>query len=137
VRTALHFSHDTEHQRFKQVAPDGVTTYFDAFGVRAERFAAGTERWNDYLMVGGKLIALRVYFPDTEVVNLRYFHKDHLGSIAVMTDETGTVIERFSYDAWASGASPMAPTTPPPASSASPLAATPATSIWTRSGSST
>jgi len=30
----------------------------------------------------------------------RYFHKDHLGSIAVITDESGTVVERLSYDAW-------------------------------------
>ena len=30
----------------------------------------------------------------------RYFHKDHLGSIATITDETGAVVERLSYGAW-------------------------------------
>jgi hypothetical protein len=30
----------------------------------------------------------------------RYFVTDHLGSVAVITDETGTVVERLSYDAW-------------------------------------
>ena len=30
----------------------------------------------------------------------RYFHKDHLGSIAVITNEMGAVVERLSYDAW-------------------------------------
>jgi len=30
----------------------------------------------------------------------RYFHKDHLGSVAVITDDTGTVLERLSFDAW-------------------------------------
>ena len=29
----------------------------------------------------------------------RYFHKDHLGSISVITDELGAVVERSSYDA--------------------------------------
>ncbi|PTQ90492.1 RHS repeat-associated core domain-containing protein [Agitococcus lubricus] len=30
----------------------------------------------------------------------RYFHTDHLGSISSVTNATGTVLERFSYDAW-------------------------------------
>lgn len=30
----------------------------------------------------------------------RYFHKDHLGSLAVITDEAGTVFERLAYDFW-------------------------------------
>jgi hypothetical protein len=32
-------------------------------------------------------------------VTTRYFHTDNLGSIAV-TDETGNVVERDSYNAW-------------------------------------
>jgi hypothetical protein len=28
----------------------------------------------------------------------RYFHQDSLGSIAVLTDETGAVVERDAYD---------------------------------------
>jgi RHS repeat-associated protein len=35
-----------------------------------------------------------------ETVATRYFHKDHLGSISVITDESGAVLERLSYDAW-------------------------------------
>jgi len=30
---ALFFSHDVDHQRFKQVSPEGTTLYFDGFGV--------------------------------------------------------------------------------------------------------
>jgi RHS repeat-associated protein len=33
-------------------------------------------------------------------VTTRYFHTDNLGSIAVITDETGTVVKRDGYDAW-------------------------------------
>src|SRR5262249_42587687 len=32
----LSFSHDIDHQRYKQVSPEGITRYFDAFGVHAE-----------------------------------------------------------------------------------------------------
>jgi RHS repeat-associated protein len=30
----------------------------------------------------------------------RYFHTDHLGSISVISDENGVVVERLSFDAW-------------------------------------
>lgn len=36
----------------------------------------------------------------TATTTTRYFHTDHLGSIAVITNEAGTVVERLSYDAW-------------------------------------
>lgn len=29
-----------------------------------------------------------------------YLHRDHLGSLTAKTDNTGAVVERFSYDAW-------------------------------------
>lgn len=35
----LFFSHDIDHQRFKQRAPVGTTFYFDAFGVHALELA--------------------------------------------------------------------------------------------------
>ena len=38
----------------------------------------------------------------------RYFQQDHLGSIAVITDEAGAVVERLAYDPWGcSGISKM------------------------------
>ena len=33
-------------------------------------------------------------------VSTRYFQQDHLGSVSVITNESGTVLERLSYDAW-------------------------------------
>lgn len=33
-------------------------------------------------------------------LRLRYIHKDHLGSVDVITDSAGAVVERQSYDAW-------------------------------------
>jgi RHS repeat-associated protein len=95
----LFFSHDIDHQRFKQVAPEGTTYYFDAFGVHAELFVSGTSSWYDYVGAGGSMLGVRVLHADNSVVT-PYFHTDHLGSLAVITNETGAVVERDSYDAW-------------------------------------
>jgi RHS repeat-associated protein len=56
-------------------------------------------RWSNYLVAAGGLVGMHVENSD-ETVLTRYFHKDHLGSIAVITNESGTVLERLSYDAW-------------------------------------
>ena len=97
--STLGFFHDPEHQRFKQTAPEGTTVYLDAFGVHVEYFVAGTNQWNEYLIVGGRLIGVRFERSDN-TVSTRYFVNDHLGSVAVLTDENALVVERLSYDAW-------------------------------------
>ncbi len=43
---------------------------------------------------------MRVLQAASETLSTRYFHTDHLGSISVITDENGLVVERLSYDAW-------------------------------------
>jgi RHS repeat-associated protein len=94
----LFFSHDIDHQRFKQQAPEGTTLYFDAVGVHAELFVSGTSSWYDYVNAGGAMLGVRVTSGST--VTQRYFHTDNLGSISVITDATGNVVERDGYDAW-------------------------------------
>jgi RHS repeat-associated protein len=97
--STLFFSHDIDHQRFKQASPEGITYYFDAFGVHTELFVAAASRWYDYIGSGSSMVGVRVLNPD-ESVTTRYFQTDNLGSIAVITDESGAVVERDSYDAW-------------------------------------
>jgi RHS repeat-associated protein len=84
------------------VSPSGTTLYLAdamASGVLAEKVTGLDVQWNNYLMVDRQLIGMVVERSD-ETTYTRYFHKDHLGSIAVITDEAGTVVERLSYDAW-------------------------------------
>jgi RHS repeat-associated protein len=45
------------------------------------------------------MLGVRVLHSDSSVTT-RYFHTDNLGSIAVITNESGAVVERDSYDAW-------------------------------------
>ena len=61
--------------------------------------AGGVVQWTNYLSAGGEMVAMRVDRSDATTYT-RYFHKDHLGSIATITDAVGAVVERLSYDAW-------------------------------------
>jgi RHS repeat-associated protein len=98
----ISFLDDTEHQRFKQVTPEGSTLYISAFGVLAELANPGAsgERWTEYLSVGNAKVGMRSLQTASETLTTRYFHTDHLGSIAVITNENGVVVERLSFDAW-------------------------------------
>jgi RHS repeat-associated protein len=98
----ISFLDDTEHQRFQQVTPSGTTLYIAGFGVLAELSGAGTSaaQWTDYLAVGNAKVGMRVLQTASETLSTRYFHTDHLGSISVIMDESGNVLERLSYDAW-------------------------------------
>ena len=98
----ISFLDDTEHQRFKQVTPEGATLYIAAFGVLAELQSPGAsgQKWTDYLSVGNAKVGMRVLQTASATVTTRYFHVDNLGSISVITNENGVVQERLSYDAW-------------------------------------
>jgi RHS repeat-associated protein len=96
----ISFLDDMDHQRFQQTEPAGTTTYLDGFGVHVELFTAATTQWNEFLSVGGAMVGVRFNNVTSATVSTRYFNFDHLGSVAVITDETGAVLERLSYDAW-------------------------------------
>jgi len=96
---AISFLDGPDHQRFMQTAPEGNTLYFDCFGVHAELTPGNN--WNDYFAVGNVLVGQRVTNAATETVTASYFfHTDHLGSISVITDQYGSVVQRLSYDPW-------------------------------------
>jgi RHS repeat-associated protein len=61
--------------------------------------AGATTTWTDYLFAGGARVAQRSMVAGG-ATSLRYFITDHLGSIAVITDGGGAVLERLAYDAW-------------------------------------
>ena len=98
----ISFLDDTDHQRFKQITPEGSTLYIAAFGVLAELSGPGTaaQRWTEYLAVGNAKVGMRVIQTASATLSMRYFLTDHLGSISVITDEADAVVERLSYDAW-------------------------------------
>ncbi len=103
------FGYDPDHARYKMVSSGlnaGTTYYLDdaASGAMEEReVVAGVTTWRDYIMADGKLIAQRQCVgppPCSSGASMLYFILDHLGSVTVVTDGSGTVLQRLSYDAW-------------------------------------
>jgi RHS repeat-associated protein len=99
--TSIAFTHDPDHQRLTQQAPEGTTTYLSGLGLPVDQFAgpAGFVQWNEYLAVDGQVIGVRFERSDG-TAPVRYFHTDTLGSVSTLTQENGTVVEQSSFDAW-------------------------------------
>jgi RHS repeat-associated protein len=97
---------------------------YDVLGRRAWTAAGATTNWHvydgphvvaDLDATGGVLrsysygpgiddiLAMTVHASDggtTSVSTVFYYVKDHLGTVHALVDETGSVVERYEYDAW-------------------------------------
>ena len=95
------FIHDFDHARVKQTAPDGtVTVYVNAFGIHYEKETkAGLTEAKHTLAAAGQTIGEYVS-RSNGTSDTRYFHGDHLGSISVVSNETGLVVARYAFDPW-------------------------------------
>ncbi|EJL83317.1 RHS repeat-associated core domain protein containing protein [Polaromonas sp. CF318] len=109
----LAFVYGPEHQRIKQTVVGGSnpgTTWYlngeDSLGLSYEKEIKGTGITENkhYVSAGGVVFALFVSrtgtLGATPATTTSYFHKDHLGSIVAVSDETGAVVERMAFDAW-------------------------------------
>ncbi|MAZ10510.1 MAG: hypothetical protein CMN90_12650 [Sutterellaceae bacterium] len=112
------FRYGPEHQRVKQTAAyDGrniITWYVNNFELEQSSNTSTSSTQAKYYIAGKVLHidSISVVKPNllggllgqsettTETVSTKYLHKDHLGSVVLITGETGTVLERYSYDAW-------------------------------------
>lgn len=115
----LTFVYGPEHQRIKQnvaLSGNGTSAYFsgntwylngeDSLGLTYEKEVRsnGTTEHKHYVNAGGFTFALFTSRTGTlnglPAATTSYFHKDQLGSVSTMTDETGAVTERLAYDPW-------------------------------------
>ena len=111
------YTWDAQNQLIRIDFPGGgVATYrYDAFGRRIEKNVNGTvtrfvyDRLNIIAEFDGSdnLIARYTHGPfvDQPLVMDRggqnfYFHADHLGSIAAVTDSVGIVVNEYAYDGY-------------------------------------
>ena len=86
-----------------------AATYYIGKGYE-EKVEDYEEKQIAYITVGNKVVGTHtevknLYYAPThenynEATYNRYFHTDALGSITAITDDTGTVVERRSYDAF-------------------------------------
>lgn len=96
-----------DHQRIKQVSTDLGTIYYvnpDKLGglyfEKQTNSAVGTVLRN-YVTVAGVVVALieQTTSPTGAVSEqTRYYHRDNLGSVNLITDESGKVVGRLAYE---------------------------------------
>ncbi len=106
--TIVTFLYSAERSRiFKSSA--GLTRAYLGLGATGgtlyehERLSNGTEKHVHFIYAtGSKPIAVHNITVDgsTETDSLHFMHGDHLGSVEVLTDHTGQVTLRKSFDAW-------------------------------------
>ena len=102
--TASTFEYGPERKRIRQVKVKGsvteTVTYVGGLYEQVSRTGAATEHVH-YIFAGGMRIAVETA---SEAANssakLRYLHQDHLGSVDVVTNESGAVVERLSFGAF-------------------------------------
>ncbi|MDB4265405.1 FG-GAP-like repeat-containing protein [bacterium] len=101
------FKYAPNRSRYQQISEDGANqTVKDYVGGFFERDASadGVRRNIHYIRGGGGVVAIYTsqqnfgITPENEKV--RYLHRDHLGSITAITNESGGLVERLSFDAW-------------------------------------
>lgn len=96
------FDYDPEHNRIRKKEPGGKQTVYinpriDA-DIHYEKESNGaTTAHKYYIYAGNDAIALYTKRSDGNNTT-NYFHKDPLGSISLITDESEAVVENLSYD---------------------------------------
>ena len=101
--TTLGFVYGPEHERYEQcvggcTSPTTTTIYLNGPGNEEKVISGSTVTWRDYVSANGGIVAER--FNTSGTVTLLYFTGDHLGSTSVLTNSSGAVVERDSYDAF-------------------------------------
>lgn len=105
------FRYDPNRARYQQLTQAAITTYVGSLYERVEEGGTTTHRF--HIFAGGSAVA--VYSCTTQCGEdpqgnaadgtrdeTLYLHRDHLGSITVITDGHGVEQERFTYMAWGS-----------------------------------
>jgi len=95
----LEFHYDADRNRYRQVNDfTGEQTLYINAGLEKVTIGA-TETLRHYVSAGGAPVAVyTTHQAGGASPTTRYFHRDHLGSVVAMSDDSGTVVESFSYD---------------------------------------
>ena len=98
------FGYDPERKRVRQVKVKGsvteTITYVGSMYEQVSKTGVATEHVH-YIFAGGLRIAVETASEAAgSSAELRYLHQDHLGSVDVVTNESGAVVERLSFGAF-------------------------------------
>jgi RHS repeat-associated protein len=98
---SVSYVHDGAHSRIKEIsqgsASSGTTYYLGGYEEHTRPDSVVEQR--HYLRTPEGVIGMLTQRSNAQN-DTRYWHKDHLGSVAVITDTAGAVKDKFTYDAW-------------------------------------
>jgi RHS repeat-associated protein len=97
------YTYGPDHERVRLVHSTlGTFIYLNAGSdllYEKETRPGGLVEHKHYLSVGGSSVG--VYLTRSDATNeTRYFHHDHIGSLTLVTNASGAVIERLAYEAF-------------------------------------
>jgi len=100
------FYYGPEHQRVKQISSvQGATVYVNpgnegALFYEKDIKPNGSVEQRAFITAGGQAVAVvkTTTAGGTTSTGTRYLHRDHLGSVTAITNESGAVLERLAYE---------------------------------------
>jgi RHS repeat-associated protein len=95
--TTSTLTYDANLNRIIKSNSSGTTIYI---GKLYERVTSGTTTTQKHYIYAGSVLVGVYSKVSNGTTNTRYFHTDHLGSVSVITNETGSVVQSLSYDTW-------------------------------------
>ncbi len=95
------FTYDPSGDLYKNVLNDnGNSTTTVYIGSLYEKVTTGTNSEELHnIFVNGKVIATYTK-PKTGTATTKFMLYDHIGSLSIITDQTGALVERLSFDSW-------------------------------------
>jgi RHS repeat-associated protein len=99
------YTYNSEHERVRlQHSTLGEFIYLHPAGkgsllYERETKPNGVVEYKNYINAGGALVGVYIQRSDN-TTDLRYFHTDHLGSVTLITNDRGGVVEPLAYDAF-------------------------------------
>lgn len=106
------FAYAPDRSRYKHLKhyenDDTVVTHYAGLVERVER-TRGIGHYIEYrqhIVAAGKVIAIVTDHQASGAEITRYLHRGHLGSIALITDDVGKIIEQRQFDAWGQSVKP-------------------------------
>lgn len=94
------FAYGPDHQRYLQTQSDGtVTTYVGGLYEVVSSNSGATIEYRHNIVADGQVVAVHT-LDQSGNAKTSYLHYDHLGSVDAITDDTGAVTQRMSFDAF-------------------------------------
>ncbi|MDV5168329.1 RHS repeat-associated core domain-containing protein [Photobacterium rosenbergii] len=101
------FSYDPSRARYLKTNHNGDKTWYLGKAYERIDLSNGDVEHKQFINAGGKLVAINIDKKSTRDGTeasidrqLRYTHSDALGSVDLVTDIWGNIVDRKNYDAW-------------------------------------